>query len=574
MSIEDVVIWIIGIQKEYSSYAELKKRGVVAQGWPDLGDLACLYKESEKKIREGIKILGTGNEDIGVFVNMLRNIRPGHIVIGAEGTSLEGICQIPEGAFYGYDIDGSFTGINPLDFKKNESNHFNYAHCIFPVVWVNWDKLEISEFSPGAQGARYHFQHFRPGGGQKLQDRKTVIDAWNKFKDKTNFEVSPENNKNLCQIKKRDFNARVRGCSQNLEDSFMKEKYQILETSLVQFGQTILYGPPGTGKTFLAKQFTKKHWKLGKIENESGGLFKIIQFHPSYNYEDFVRGIQVRTEKNDQDKSDVMYESVNRILGHMAEAALIKWEEAKKNVESLNENASKEEIVNEAKANVKKFVLIIDEINRANLAAVLGELIYALEYRDEQVTTPYEVDSIIDGQKKKTTDLTIPPNLYIIGTMNTADRSIGHIDYAVRRRFAFIPCPPEGEVIKNYYQEGDQAEHIGKKAKVLFDKTARLFDTDHLSSDFHKDDVQVGHTYFLVDKFKSEEGMANELAQKFIYQVYPLLKEYYKDGIFRESSESIRIEIEDGGPKIDIKGGLTSSQLFDKFNEILEWCKS
>ena len=85
---------------------------------------------------------------------------------------------------------------------------------------------------------------------------------------------------------------------------------------------------------------------------------------------------------------------------------------------------------------LKPYVLIIDEINRANLPAVLGELIYALEYRGEKVESMYETEE--DGNV-----LIIPPNLYIIGTMNTSDRSVGHIDYAIRRRFAFIELLPK-----------------------------------------------------------------------------------------------------------------------------------
>jgi hypothetical protein len=332
-----------------------------------------------------------------------------------------------------------------------------------------------------------------------------------------------------------------------------------------QIAAMIITGEPSQAENHESHFYQHNQFQINMVMdgNEEvsayGGHWSIIQFHPSYNYEDFVRGIQVRTEKNDQGESEIVYKSVNKILGHMAQAALTKWKKAKKDV-----------IGNKAEHSAEKFVLIIDEINRANLAAVLGELIYALEYRDEPVTTPYEVEINNEDQKKKTTDLTIPPNLYIIGTMNTADRSIGHIDYAVRRRFAFIPCPPNPEVIRNYYQEVNK-EKIGEKAKELFDATARLFDTNCLSPDFHKDDVQVGHTYFLVNKSQNEEGMANELAQKFIYQVYPLLKEYYKDGIFKES-ESIQIEIENG-PKIDITGSSEDKNgSSNEFNEILEWC--
>lgn len=162
-----------------------------------------------------------------------------------------------------------------------------------------------------------------------------------------------------------------------------------------------------------------------------------------------------------------------------------------------------------------KYVLIIDEINRANLAAVLGELIYGLEYRNEPVHTPYEVNGSFD--------LTVPENLYIIGTMNTADRSIGHIDYAVRRRFAFVPMVPDRTVIEQTVTpQGD----LQTSALQLYDAVASLFSTNNiqLTSDFFADDVQPGHTYFLA---KSRDQLLN----KFVYQVLPLLHEYVKDGV-------------------------------------------
>lgn len=89
---------------------------------------------------------------------------------------------------------------------------------------------------------------------------------------------------------------------------------------------------------------------------------------------------------------------------------------------------------------LKNFVLIIDEINRANLPAVLGELIYALEYRGESVNSMYSIDG--------DSTIIIPKNLFIIGTMNTADRSVGHIDYAIRRRFAFEKLLPSEDIIE------------------------------------------------------------------------------------------------------------------------------
>jgi hypothetical protein len=112
------------------------------------------------------------------------------------------------------------------------------------------------------------------------------------------------------------------------------------------------------------------------------------------------------------------------------------------------------------------------------------------------------------------------PNLYLIGTMNTADRSIGHIDYAVRRRFAFVPLRPERTIIAQ--QTNDK---VCTSGLALFDAVAALFSTiGFLAPDFHADDVQVGHTYFLARN-------QDVLFGKFAYQVYPLLREYYKDGV-------------------------------------------
>ena len=150
------------------------------------------------------------------------------------------------------------------------------------------------------------------------------------------------------------------------------------------------------------------------------------------------------------------------------------------------------------------YILVIDEINRANLSAVLGELIYALEYRGEAVQSMYA----IDGEN----NLILPPNLYIIGTMNTADRSVGHIDYAIRRRFAFVNILP-----KDLTNElGDQFEG------ALFAKVTNLFNTN-LSPEFKKEEVQLGHSYFITKN--------TPINIRWEYEIKPILLEYVKDGI-------------------------------------------
>jgi len=165
-----------------------------------------------------------------------------------------------------------------------------------------------------------------------------------------------------------------------------------------------------------------------------------------------------------------------------------------------------------------KYILIIDEINRANLSSVLGELIYALEYRDEAVESMYALE---DG----TREIVLPSNLYIIGTMNTADRSVGHIDYAIRRRFAFETILPNiDEITLN-------------DGKELFQKVEEIF--QNISPEFDKNDVMLGHSYFIANDTK-------ELEEKLKYQIKPLLLEYIKDGILVEDTkkdvESLNIE--------------------------------
>jgi adenylate kinase family enzyme len=252
--------------------------------------------------------------------------------------------------------------------------------------------------------------------------------------------------------------------------------------------QIILQGPPGTGKTRLSKQIS--HFIInGETEPFISDLknnIKLIQFHPSYNYEDFVRGIIAITNKNNQ----VEYKVENKTLAQFAERA--------KNDKN------------------QPYILIIDEINRADLSSVLGELIYALEYRDEPVESMYEKD----GSR----ELTLPSNLYIIGTMNTADRSIGHIDYAIRRRFVFCDVLSDKNILDNY-----------PRGKILFEIIEQIFTKDFISPEFEISDIMIGHSYFITN-IDNDENI-DELTKKFIYQVLPLIKEYFKDGIFHSKPE-------------------------------------
>ena len=188
-----------------------------------------------------------------------------------------------------------------------------------------------------------------------------------------------------------------------------------------------------------------------------------------------------------------------------------------------------EEFCDKAKENNDNFVFMIDEINRAPLSSVLGELIYGLEYRGRPVSTPYKIDHA--------DFFMVPDNVYIIGTMNTADRSIGTIDYAVRRRFAFLPVYPNKGCIKDSWG----SDKAGKKAEEYYEKVQKLFQPT-ANGGFCKDgvngeDIAIGHTYFLGPKsgFGTEKEMFDYLEFRMNYQVKPILEEYVKDGLLDES---------------------------------------
>ncbi len=265
---------------------------------------------------------------------------------------------------------------------------------------------------------------------------------------------------------------------------------------------------------FLFQTFNMKE-KIKLIDKKviNTGEYKIIQFHPAYSYEDFVRGITTQISNDQQ----ISYEVENRVLMEFAQKAI--------------DNPS------------SNFVLIIDEINRANLPAVLGELIYALEYRynpDNIKGTTVESMYAIKTEGEdviKSRELALPRNLFIIGTMNTADRSVGHIDYAIRRRFAFVDILPSEAIIEEVVKSPD----VKKMAIALFRKVSGLFyekvSTDdasivYLQSDFKANEVQLGHSYFLAD---SEE----QLKLKLEYEIKPLLFEYVKDGILDQRALSM-----------------------------------
>jgi 5-methylcytosine-specific restriction protein B len=154
-------------------------------------------------------------------------------------------------------------------------------------------------------------------------------------------------------------------------------------------------------------------------------------------------------------------------------------------------------------------VLIIDEINRGNLPKLLGELLYALEYRTATVRLPFEW--------RGRSDLSVPHNLLLIGTMNSSDRSIGHIDVAVRRRFGLIHVAPDPSVVRKFWSEFDAG--WGERLAGLMEKiNSELGECDRGG------ELRIGHAYFLANRTLPD--LKQQVRRNWLFQVQQLLEEY------------------------------------------------
>lgn len=250
-----------------------------------------------------------------------------------------------------------------------------------------------------------------------------------------------------------------------IDRKFLEEVIWLLQEKK----QVIFYGPPGTGKTFVARGLMK-HLAAELSRRE------VVQFHPSYSYEDFVQGYRPVKRKD----GSLAYDLKPGPLMRLAYAAM--------------------------DAEGRDHVLLIDEINRGNLPKILGELLYLLEYRDDDVTLMYGEE----GER-----FSLPENLFIVGTMNTADRSIALVDAALRRRFHFVPFfpneyPLEDLLSKWLKRNKEDMMNVADMVKLL-NRTLKEQFGPHL---------QVGPSYFM------REDLSKEVLKSiWAYDIKPFLED-------------------------------------------------
>lgn len=264
--------------------------------------------------------------------------------------------------------------------------------------------------------------------------------------------------------------------SKFLEDVFIDDnKYDSIVSILSKKKNIILEGAPGVGKTFMAKRLA--YSIIGKKDQNK---VKLIQFHQSYSYEDFIEGYRP-TDNGFKLEKGIFYK-----------------------------------LCKKAEANpTENYYLVIDEINRGNLSKIFGELLMLIESdkRGEKLTLAYSEENF-----------SVPENLYIIGLMNTADRSLALIDYALRRRFSFIRIEPafENEKFEKVFSE--KFDNNFSNVIEIIKKINEAIEQDKsLGTGF-----KIGHSYFCPN-IKDRKGNKKDIQDIINYEILPLLEEYWYD---------------------------------------------
>ena len=219
-------------------------------------------------------------------------------------------------------------------------------------------------------------------------------------------------------------------------------------------------------------------------------------------------------------------------LGTVYRLNSITLDNVKSILEKYNTSSKMEE-------NDKAYVMVIDELNRGNVSKVFGELITLLEA--DKRKGRINAESVVLPYSKKA--FHIPNNVYLIATMNTADRSLGSLDYAIRRRFAFITEKPFGLEVEGFDEELFElvsslfVKNFGDYKESGWDLTMKLESADTLSEEYKPEDVWIGHSYFLMQD--EEDNTSNRL----LYEIIPLLEEYIRDGVLTAAAQDVIDEL-------------------------------
>lgn len=427
--------WLYSPGNNACKWEEFYNKGIMGIGWGEIGELDVFT--SKEEIKEKMKecydpTLSYRNDALAVW-QFSKEMKPGDIVFVKKGMNM---------------IIGKGIIESDYEFDDRVTDTFNN---IRKVKWVN----------------KGEWKHPRQASMKTLTDITQHTDYIKKLNALFEYEAT-------VNIEEKE----IIYDSYSKED-FLKEvyisskKYDTLAKNLKRKKNIILQGAPGVGKTFAAKRLA--YSIMGVRDKER---VKMIQFHQSYSYEDFIMGFRPIENGGFELHKGVFYEFC-------------------KKAELDDEN---------------DYFFIVDEINRGNLSKIFGELFMLIEADKRGI----ELDLLYSNER-----FSIPKNLYIIGMMNTADRSLAMLDYALRRRFAFFEFEPafENEQFKKY-QETQDNEKFNKVIKCVVALNDVISKDESLGKGF-----RIGHSYFCTEEQITDEWLYSIVE----LEIIPLLNEYWFD---------------------------------------------
>ena len=476
-------------QKDHDTFAKLAEAiasplpGVVGGFRPLLEQLfGGRYQARHKTDYQPRDAYALGNDPEGEGVPYAGLIHPDNPTSGPYGgTSLVWFPTKEDGTLIGFGV--GTRGLSPDEGILTRAGHRRriaalrkYLARLGVEVWSKPDPSALSLEVPKSTRERFPgFDHVFKRYGREMycnalipKNKDTAYRVVQAFFDLYAYErgwkVLKDGEKEFIE-----FHSALRS------DLFPSVNAESVHALLKQRRFVVLQGPPGTGKTRLAQTVKRNFYK-------DRGM--TVQFHPAVTYEDFIVGLSP-DPRGSSLKFDVR-------PGWLLQAA----KEAKEG----------------------PYLLTIDEVNRADLGKVLGEAVYLFEPDEIGSEYPREIrlPHAVDGGPM----FRYPENLYVLATMNTADRSIASMDLAIRRRFAFVNMLPERDVVAK------QGHHF---AIEVFDRIADVF-VEHVAEDNF--DLMPGHAYFLA---KTE----TDLKKRFQYELIPLLDEYLRQGALGAASSEL-----------------------------------
>lgn len=414
-----------------SDYTE----GVMAIGWPGMGDLSAYGSKEEMRTKMRELYGGTGSYRNQVLATwqFANEIKLGDVVFVKKGLKKVVGRGIVEGEYVYDEQRGEFCHIRKVRWTdKGEWEH--------PDQYVMKTLTNMTPYTDFLKKMQALFDEGKPEDSLDAGEEAAAYDPYTA----------------------EDF----------LQDVYMdEERYQTLKALLLTKKNVILQGAPGVGKTFAAKRLV-----YSIMGEKDTSRVQMVQFHQSYSYEDFIMGFRP-TESGFTLKKGVFYEFCRK-----------------------------------AAEDDRPYFFIIDEINRGNLSKIFGELFMLIESDKRGV----ELQLLYADEQ-----FSIPGNIYIIGMMNTADRSLAMLDYALRRRFAFFEMPPA------FSSAGFQSY----KARINNIKFDRLVEAvERLNREIAEDDslgegFRIGHSYFCTNINIGDEWLRSVVE----FELIPLLKEYWFD---------------------------------------------